>query len=146
MRRWRSTRIAAARRGDHRSAPSCWRADSSLVATLNSEVVGHVAFSPVTIDGRDLGWFGMGPVSARPDRQGQGIGSALIRAGLARLEGMGAAGCVVLGDPGFYRRFGFDNDPVLRFDGAPAEYFMRISFGCATPSGVVAFHEGFAAT
>lgn len=118
----------------------------SLVATIDHEVVGHIAFSPVTIDGQDLGWFGLGPVSIRPDLQGQGIGSALIREGLQRLKQAEAAGCVLLGDPHFYQRFGFENDAGLRYEGAPAEYFMRLNLQDATPSGIVAFHEGFAAT
>ncbi len=118
----------------------------SLVATLDNDVVGHVAFSPVTIDGRDLRWFGLGPVSVKPDVQGRGIGTALVRDGLTRLKQAGAAGCVVLGDPAFYRRFGFETDPALRFETAPAEYFMRLSFQADSPSGGVAFHEGFAAS
>ncbi|WP_210160546.1 GNAT family N-acetyltransferase [Beijerinckia indica] len=118
----------------------------SLVATVDKEVVGHVAFSPVTIDGRDLSWFGLGPVSVRPDFHRQGIGGALIREGLVRLKQAGAAGCLLLGDPAFYRRFGFENDPALKFEDAPAEYFLRLPFGSSTPSGIVAFHEGFAAT
>ncbi len=118
----------------------------SLVATVDHEIVGHIAFSPVTIDGHDLGWFGLGPVSTRPDLHRQGIGSALIREGLKRLKQMESAGCVLLGDPHFYRRFGFENDAELRYEGVPAEYFMRLSFRDTTPSGTVVFHEGFAVT
>ena len=118
----------------------------SLVATIDNEVAGHIAFSPVTIDGQYLNWFGLGPVSVTPDLHGQGIGSALICEGLARLQQAGAAGCVLLGDPAFYRRFGFENDPALRYEDAPAEYFMRLSFREATPSGKVVYHEGFAAS
>ena len=55
----------------------------SLVAILDGELVGHVALSPVTIDGRSGSWFGLGPVSVRPDLQGQEIGSTLIREGCA---------------------------------------------------------------
>src|SRR5262245_55623298 len=47
----------------------------SLVAVAGNEVVGHVAFSPVRIDGQDFGWYGLGPVSVRPDCQKQGIGA-----------------------------------------------------------------------
>ncbi len=118
----------------------------SLVATLDGEVVGHVAFSPVTIDGEALGWFGLGPVSVRPDLQRQGIGSALIRDGLSRLKKAGADGCVLVGDPDYYRRFGFENDPAMKLEGVPAEYFMRLTLDGATPDGTVVFHEGFGAT
>lgn len=118
----------------------------TLVAVADGDIVGHVAFSPVTIDGADKGWYGLGPVSVRPDRQKEGIGGALIREGLARLAQAGAKGCVVLGDPAYYRRFGFENDPDLRFEGAPAEYFMRLTLDGAAPSGSVTYHAGFDAT
>jgi putative acetyltransferase len=118
----------------------------SLVATMDNEVVGHVAFSPITIDGRNLSWFGLGPVSVKPELHGHGIGSALIREGLSRLKQAGATGCVLLGDPAFYRRFGFENDPALHYEGAPAQYFMSLYFHDVNPSGKVAFHKGFAAS
>ncbi len=64
-------------------------------------------------------------------------------AGLAELKGMGAAGCVVLGDPGFYGRFGFVSEPGLTLPGVPPEYFMTRSFGAAMPSGEVRYHPAF---
>lgn len=115
----------------------------SLVATDEDEVIGHIAFSPVTIAGDDNAWFGLGPVSIRPDRQGRGIGGALIRQGLSELREQGAAGCVVLGDPGYYRRFGFENHPDLRYAGAPPEYFMRVIFDGSDPAGQVEYHKAF---
>ncbi|MFS8049260.1 GNAT family N-acetyltransferase [Rhizobium sp. BR 314] len=119
----------------------------SLVAIEKRDVVGHIAFSPVTIDAKDLGWYGLGPLSVTPDRQKQGIGGALVREGLSRLAKMNAKGCVVLGDPGYYKRLGFDNDPGLVLDGVPAEYFMRLVLnGSVVPSGHVDYHAGFNAT
>jgi len=115
----------------------------SLVAVDDGEVVGHVAYSPVMIDGVDRGWYGLGPVSVRPDRQGQGIGGRLVREGLAHLVKAGARGCVVLGDPDYYKRFGFENDADLYFEGVPAEYFMRLAFETSIPKGRVNYHEGF---
>lgn len=79
----------------------------SLVATNEAGIIGHVAFSPVTVDGRGVGWFGLGPVSVSPPKQGQGIGTRLIEDGMVHLCEQGAKGCVVLGDPAFYSRFGF---------------------------------------
>lgn len=117
----------------------------SLVATINDDVVGHIAFSPVTIDGADADWFGLGPVSVRPDLQGQGIGSALIHEGLDRLKIAGAKGCAVLGNPNYYGRFGFEHDPAFRFEGLPPEYFMRLSLDGSLTAGRVAYHEGFSA-
>ena len=118
----------------------------SLAAVEAGEVIGHIAFSPVTIDGKDTGWFGLGPISVDPGRQKQGIGSRLMREGLSRLQAMGAKGCVLLGDPGYYRRFGFDTDASLVYEGAPAEYFMRLAFESPVPAGKVSFHEGFGAS
>ena len=117
----------------------------SLVAVTGGEdaVVGHIAFSPVTIDGRHAGWFGLGPVAVRPDLHGRGIGSALIREGLTRLRQAGAKGCVLAGDPDYYRRFGFEHDPGLRYEDVPAEYFMRLAFHAPAPTGRVRFHAGF---
>lgn len=78
----------------------------SLVALEDEEVVGHVAFSPVKLESGASDWFGLGPVSVRPDRQGLGIGTALIERGLAHLKERNATGCVVLGDPHYYARLG----------------------------------------
>src|SRR5690606_18603384 len=79
----------------------------SLVAEDGGEIVGHIAFSPVTISDGNEGWFGLGPVAVAPQRQREGIGAALIEHGLALLRERGSAGCVVLGDPAYYGRFGF---------------------------------------
>ncbi|MFC3213029.1 GNAT family N-acetyltransferase [Novosphingobium panipatense] len=117
----------------------------SLVAAEGDEIIGHVAFSPVTIDGENRKWFGLGPVSVRPDLQGRGIGGALIRQGLEELRAQGAAGCVLLGNPGYYRRFGFENDPGLRYPDAPPEYFMRLTFEGSDPTGEIAYHAAFGA-
>ena len=117
----------------------------SLVADDGGEIVGHAAFSPVAIDGRDVGWFGLGPVSVRPDRQGVGIGAALIRAGLADLRAAGAKGCVVLGDPDYYGRFGFAVDPALTYPGVPADYFQALDFRDDRLRGVVSYHPAFTA-
>lgn len=115
----------------------------SLVALENEEIVGHIAFSPVTIESGAEAWYGLGPVSVRPDRQGYGIGKMLIESGLAQLKQNGANGCVVLGDPGYYTRFGFTSDPALRYADVPAEYFQRIVFKGPPPTGAVAYHAGF---
>ncbi len=115
----------------------------SLVATQGGEIVGHIAFSPVTINGKAGGWYGLGPVSVWPDRQRTGIGQALIRDGLGRLQAMGASGCVLLGDPAYYARFGFENDPDLRHAGAPAWAFQCLTLNGPRPKGEVSFHSGF---
>ncbi len=118
----------------------------SLVATAEGDIVGHIVFSPVTINGTEIGWFGLGPVSVRPEFQGNGIGGMLIRAGLDQLKAAGASGCVVLGDPAYYRRFGFEQNPAVRYEGVPPEYFMKLSLDGSEVSGSVAFHDGFSAS
>lgn len=119
----------------------------SLVAERCGRVVGHAAFSPVTISDDSRGWYGLGPVSVLPDCQRQGIGSALIREGLSRLQGRRAQGCCLVGHPEYYRKLGFRNVPGLGVEGVPQEFFFALSFrgDGAMPQGVVAFHEGFRA-
>jgi putative acetyltransferase len=114
----------------------------SLVA-VDGGVVGHVGFSPVRIDGVRGSWYGLGPVSVQPERQRNGIGEQLIRDGLARLRQLGAEGCVVLGDSGYYRRFGFVSDPGLHYRGVSQKYFQRLVIGGAVPKGEVTYDAAF---
>jgi putative acetyltransferase len=115
----------------------------SLVATEGGDIIGHVAFSPVKINGEAGDWYGLGPVSVWPDRQRMGIGQALIRDGLQRLRLLGAGGCVLLGAPAYYGRFGFESDPDLYEVGAPPGAFQRLSLSGARPRGEVRFHPAF---
>ncbi len=118
----------------------------SLVAEVGVDertIVGHAAFSPVKINGADRGWYGLGPVSVHPDHQGQGIGLALIKHGIRELKAIGAKGCVVLGDPAYYRHAGFAPDTRLKLDGVAAEYFQCLPFGTEVPEGIVTYHYSF---
>ncbi|MBW7471693.1 GNAT family N-acetyltransferase [Marinobacter sp. F4218] len=117
----------------------------SLVAEMDGRVIGHIAFSPVTISDGTPGWYGLGPVSVSPEYQRQGIGKALIRQGLAQLREMHARGCCLVGYPEYYRKFGFDNVPELVHEGVPPEVFLAMSFDGNIPQGTVTFHEGFKA-
>ncbi len=89
------------------------RADSaltvSLIAEVDGHVVGHVAFSPVTISDGTQNWYGLGPVSVLPERQRKGIGKSLILEGLSRLKGLNAKGCCLVGHPDDYRKLGLKN-------------------------------------
>lgn len=115
----------------------------SLVAEAAGQVVGHVAVSPVSIsDGAD-GWFGLGPISVLPRYQRLGVGSRLMREALSVLQQQGAAGCVVLGEPEYYGRFGFRADPNLVLPDVPPEYFQAVAFGSARPRGIVSYHAAF---
>lgn len=118
----------------------------SIVAEDHGSIVGHVAVSPVTGSGIPSGWYGLGPVSVLPARQRQGVGSLLVERALARLRGLGGAGCVVLGDPAYYGRFGFEVASSLVLAGVPPGYFQAISFNGQLPSGEVEYHESFEAT
>lgn len=108
------------------------------------ELVGHAAFSAVGIGAETSGWYGLGPISVRPDRQRQGIGGALLRDGLARLAATGARGVVLVGDPGYYSRFGFAHPPGLTHGTVPDQYVMALVLdGGAPPVGEITFHPGF---
>lgn len=117
----------------------------SLVAERSGRVVGHIAFSPVALSDASVGWFGMGPVSVLPSAQRQGIGRSLIEHGLSLLRERGAAGCVLVGEPSFYSRFGFAEHPGLLLPGVPQEFFLALPFGPALPQGEVTFHAAFSA-
>jgi putative acetyltransferase len=117
----------------------------SLVAEIEGRVVGHIAFSPVSISDQRSDWYGLGPISVLPDYQKQGIGKALLHEGLSILRTRGAKGCVLAGDPEYYKRFGFRNIPDLILEGIPQEYFLALPFGENSASGVVVFHEAFSA-
>lgn len=117
----------------------------SLVAEMDGRVVGHIAFSPVTISDGARNWYGLGPVSVLPDYQCKGVGRALISEGLSRLKELNARGCCLVGHPGYYERFGFRNTPGLVLEGVPQEVFFALSFAGQTPQGSVTFHESFKA-
>jgi len=107
----------------------------SLVAEIEGRVVGHVA--------KD--WYGLGPVSVLPEYQKQGIGKSLINEGLSLLKQLGGQGCALVGDPNYYKRFGFKNFPELIHEGIPQEVFLVLPFNEKIPQGIVVFHEGFLA-
>ena len=115
----------------------------SLVAELDGRIVGHIAFSPVTMSDGTPDWYGLGPVSVLPACQGQGIGKALIEAGLARLKTINARGCCLVGHPEYYGRFGFENVSGLGLEGVPPEAFFALAFDGPMPHGSVTFHEAF---
>ena len=116
----------------------------SLVAELNKKIVGHVAFSLVTISGENLNWYGLGPISVLPELQKQGVGSKLIKEGLSAIRALGAKGCVLEGSPVYYQRFGFRSYLGLIYEGSPAlEYFMALPFYEDVPQGKVEYHQAF---
>ncbi len=117
----------------------------SLVAEIDEQIVGHIAFSPVTISDGATDWYGLGPVSVLPEHQKQGIGKSLINKGLSMLKELDGQGCTLVGDPTYYNHFGFRNIPDLIYEGIPQEVFLALPFIEKVPQGIVVFHEGFLA-
>lgn len=117
----------------------------SLVAIADERILGHILFSPLGAPFRALA---LAPVAVSPERQGSGIGSALIRSGLDRARAAGWQGVFVLGEPAFYRRFGFDPELAAGFQSPYAgPYFMALALRGALParSGPVDYAPAFAA-
>jgi putative acetyltransferase len=110
---------------------------------ITGGVIGHVAVSPVSVSTGTPGWCGLGPLSVLPEYQRRGVGTRLMREALRILRDEGTAGCVVLGEPTYYRRFGFLADPALVFPGVPPQYFQALSFGSSKARGVVSYHAAF---
>ena len=107
---------------------------ASLVAHNDREILGHIQFFRVLVDGDDVA-CGLGPVSALPDVQRQGIGSGLIRFGLTLMEGAGRSHCFLLGHKDYYPRFGFSADLAADFGGPwSGPNFMAIQLGTGGPS------------
>jgi putative acetyltransferase len=115
----------------------------SLVAEIEGNLVGHIAFSHAEINGSDCGWFLLGPVAVFPNFQKQGIGSALVNEGLKTIRNMGAKGCVLVGDPAFYRRFGFQNNCSLQMEGVPSEFVLALPMSDPMLQGTVTHHPAF---
>lgn len=87
----------------------------SLVAETKGAIAGHALFSPLEIEGARLRAAGLAPIGVLPALHGNGIGSALIRTGLDLLAAKGIQIVFVLGDPGYYERFGFAADTARPF-------------------------------
>ena len=115
----------------------------SYVGEVDGRVVGHIAFSPVTISDGTKNWYGLGPVSVLPDYQGRRIGTALVNNGLSLLKSMGSKGCAIVGLPVFFQRFGFENHSQLIHKGTPPEVFVTMSLDGHMPTGTVEFHQAF---
>lgn len=115
----------------------------SLVASDGANIVGHILFSPAQIV-QDEGWtisgMGLGPLAVLPTYQDMGIGSALCKEGLQRMEVLGYPFVVVLGHPGYYPRFGFERASShgvrTSFEDVPDDAFMIRIFDEAAMAGV----------
>ena len=124
----------------------------SLVATVDGRVVGHILFTPVSIDPpHTVRVAGLAPMAVRPEFQRMGVGAALVVAGLDECRSHGYSAVVVVGHPDYYPRFGFAaaHTRGLRYaDDVPLEAFMVLAFepGALPKSGgVVRYHPEFSA-
>lgn len=122
---------------------ACGDLTLSLVASEGGVLLGHVAFSPVSVGTVSSGWFGLGPISVLPEMQGKGIGSALIKEGLRILQNNGANGCALIGDPNYYSRFGFIADGNVHYQDLPDSHVQWFSFSDEKPEGYLTFSPAF---
>ena len=147
--------IAFGRRGEAELVRALHEAGAvtlSVLAEVDDKVVGHVLFSPVTIDGSitPLASAGLAPLAVLPDYPRKGIGSRLVREGLDELLRLGGEGVVVLGHADYYRRFGFV--PASRFGvrcefDCPDEAFMALELrrgALLGRAGIVRYRPEFA--
>ena len=116
----------------------------SLVA-LNSDqaIIGHVAFSPITIEHAEGRWYQLGPVSVIPSGQNSGIGTDLIEYGLRELKGSGAGGIALVGDPDYYERFGFTREHDVTLSEAMDPYLQIVGFNDTSPRGKLTLAKAF---
>ncbi len=116
------------------------RAAGELTLSIVAEEHGQITDD----HGREAqGWYGLGPISVLPPRQGNGIGSRLMEQALSELRAMQAAGCVLLGDPAYYARFGFEAHAGLQLPGVPPGYFMALALHGPVPEGVAHYSDAF---
>ncbi|WP_435416672.1 N-acetyltransferase [Parerythrobacter aurantius] len=134
--------------GDEADVIERLRADGDLVLSLvatnaDQAIIGHVAFSPVVIEGAAGSWYQLGPVSVIPSGQSAGIGSALIEEGIRRLKGSGAHGIALVGNPDYYSRFGFTRDHGLSLSQALDPFLQVLVLKGDLPSGKLTLARGF---
>ena len=135
--------------GDEQHLVDALRRDGDLALSLVAEdaerIVGHIAFSRVSISDGARDWYDLGPVSVWPELQHRGIGGALVKRGIADLRARGARGIVLLGSPEYYGRFGFRHDPRLTYPGPAPEYFQALLIEGEMPRGEVTYPPAFSA-
>ena len=115
----------------------------SLVAEVEDTVIGHIAFSPIVISDGSTDWYTLGPISVKPAFQKNGVGGALIEKGISMVKKTGGRGCLLVGDPKYYSRYGFKTDSRLSIDGVPPDVLLVQPFFEPVPEGKVQLHEGF---
>ncbi|MHA7899380.1 MAG: GNAT family N-acetyltransferase [Henriciella sp.] len=118
---------------------------ASLVAHNDRDILGHIQFFKVWVDGEDIA-CGLGPVSAHPEVQGRGIGAGLIRFGLTLMEGAGRSHCFLLGHKEYYPRFGFSAELAAQFESPwSGPHFMAKQLNAGPESGKLTYPAAFGA-
>ena len=115
----------------------------SYLTCIDDQIVGHLALSRVLISDGSRDWYGLGPVAVLPAFQNRGIGGQMIETAIAALRHIDARGCVVLGNPVFYARFGFQTCKALRLDWYQGDAFTVLGFDGREPYGFVAYDPAF---
>lgn len=115
----------------------------SLVAEMDDSIIGQITLTPAFAADGSPGWFALGPIAVAPENKSMKIGSKLMEAGIAWLREQEAAGCVLVGNPAYYSRFGFELYPALAPNGEPAEYYQILPLRVQQPSEIVSFHPLF---
>jgi len=121
--------------------------DLSLVAEDEGVVIGYIAFSRLMVETGDRPPFhavSLAPLAVYPEYQQQGVATRLIREGHACLAAMGATLSVVLGEPGYYARFGYSHKRAADFDSDyQSPFLMALSFGAAPFQGRLVYPAAF---
>lgn len=115
----------------------------SLVALDREELIGQVTFSPAELSDGSGPWFALGPVSVTPSRQSEGIGGMLVREGLEQISALGALGCILTGNPVYYRRFGFELAPANVPQEESVEFFQLKLIAADSAEGTFSFLAEF---
>lgn len=123
----------------------------SLVAERDDQILGHIMFTPVQIDGEAAGGrtMGLGPIAVHPDAQGQGIGARLVQAGLDACRALRTELVFVVGDPEYYHKFGFKPAADSGFHYKDEKFdnvfsVLELTKGAASGlSGEVLYHPAF---
>jgi putative acetyltransferase len=118
-----------------------------LVALNDKTVIGHILFSRLKVTGaQDFDAVALAPLAVSPSQQGQGAGSKLVRTAHAQLAAAGEILSVVLGEPEYYRRFGYERQLAAGFDSEyQGEYLQALAFGDAPQSGKLIYAPAFGA-
>lgn len=114
----------------------------SLVAVENDEILGHIAFSCVKTGDEEGKWCALGPIAVLPKHQKRGVGKRLIEKSLFYLKEQNVKGCVLIGDPNYYNRFGFVSDDSITYRDVPSRYVQWLSFSGSQPVGELLFCNG----